>query len=139
MGNRSQLPEGVKTRIECSGRISGNIQYSPDGKELAVASDKGIWIYNARTGAEVALLSGHRGDVLAIAYAPNGKTLASAGRDETVRLWDAETGRFLPTLRGHYWEIKGVAISTDRKTVASADKHGTILLWDWKKLAKSQR
>ena len=68
-----QLPEGAKVYIESSGRITGNILYSPDGKELAVASSMGIWIYNARTGAEVALLSRHQGDVRAIAYASDGK------------------------------------------------------------------
>ena len=46
----AQLPDGVKTHIESSGRIKGNIQYSPDGKELAGTSSMKIWIYNARTG-----------------------------------------------------------------------------------------
>ena len=56
---KPQSPKGVKAYIESSGNITGNIQYSPDGKELAVANLMGIWIYDARTGAEVALLSGH--------------------------------------------------------------------------------
>ncbi len=129
VGNRSQLPEGVKTRIECSGNITGNMQYSPDGKELAVASDKGIWIYNARTGAEVALLSGHRGDVLAIAYAPNGKTIASAGRDETVRLWNPKTGENLATLTGHGGLVTGVAFSPDGKQLVSGSGDATVCLW----------
>lgn len=124
-----QLPDGVKTRIECSGRITGNMQYSPNGKELAVASDKGIWIYDARTGAEVVLLSGHQGDVLAIAYAPNGKMLASAGRDETVRLWNPKTGESLATLTGHGGLVTGVAFSADGKQLVSGSGDGTVRLW----------
>ena len=82
-GREQQLPEGVKTLITCSGKITGNIQFSPDGKELAVSTKDGIWLYDARTGAEVALLSGHRGGVNAVSYSPKGKLLASAGLDET--------------------------------------------------------
>ena len=127
--NEPQLPEGVKTRIKCSGKIMGNIQYSPDGKELAVASSKGIWIYDARTGAEVALLSGHNGDVLAIAYAPNGKTLASAGRDETVRLWNPKTGENLATFTGHGGLVTSIAFSSDGKQLFSGSGDGTVRLW----------
>ena len=127
--NEPQLPEGVKTRIECSGKITGNMQYSPDGKELAVASNKGIWIYDARTGAEVALLSGHQGDILVIAYAPNGKILASAGRDETVRLWNPKTGENLATLTGHGGLVTGVAFSPDGKQLVSGSGDATVRLW----------
>ena len=51
------LPEGVKARLG-KGSIS-EIQYSPDGRRLAVASASGIWIYDAQTGEELDLLTGH--------------------------------------------------------------------------------
>ena len=124
-----QLPEGVKTHIESSGKITGNIQYSPDGKQLAVASLMGIWIYNPRTGAEVALLSGHQGDVQAIAYAPDGKTLASAGRDETIRLWNPKTSQHLATLTGHGGLVTSIAFSPDGKKLVSGSGDGTVRLW----------
>ena len=124
-----QLPEGVKTYIESSGKITGNIQYSPDGKELAVASSMGIWLYNARTGAEVALLSGHQGNVQAIAYALDGKMLASAGLDETIRLWNPKTSRHLATLTGHGGLVTSIAFSLDGKKLVSGSGDGTVRLW----------
>ena len=128
-GREPQLPEGVKTLVTCSGNITGNIQFSPDGKELAVATNMGIWFYAAHTGAEIALFSGHNGDVLEIAYAPNGKTLASAGRDETIRLWNSKTGENVATLTGHGGLVTTVAFSPDGKKLFSGSGDGTVRLW----------
>lgn len=50
------LPKDAKARLG-KGRI-GEIQYSPDGTRLAVASTIGIWFYDARTYQEVALFTG---------------------------------------------------------------------------------
>ena len=124
-----QLPEGVKTHIESNGRLTGNIHYSPDGKGLAVASSMGIWIYDARTGAEVTLLSGHQGDVLSIAYAPDGKTLASGGRDGTIRLWRPKTNQHLATLTGHGGLVTSLAFSPDGKKLVSGSGDATVRLW----------
>ena len=128
-GREQQLPEGVKTLITCSGNTTGNIQFSPDGKELAVSTKDGIWLYDARTGAEVALLTGHKGEVKAVSYSPKGKLLASAGLDETIRLWDPKTSENLTTLRGHDGFVSSIAFSPDGKKLFSGSGDGTVRLW----------
>ena len=122
------LPEGVKARLG-KGRIN-EIAYSPDGTRLAVAGGIGIWLYDAQTGAELDLITGHARSVSSISYSPDGQTLASGSEDETVRLWDAQTGRHLRTLRGHTDWVFSVSYSPDGQTLASGSWDGTVRLWD---------
>ena len=65
-----------------------------------------------------------------MAFSPDGKTLAAAGHDGSVRVWDAKTGEVLHTLTGHGDTAHAVCFAPDGATLATAGEDGRVRLWD---------
>ena len=125
---QKHLPEGAISRIG-KGRIY-DLAYSMDGTRLAVASSIGIWLYDTHSGKALDLLTKNAAKVNSVAFSPDGKTLASAGNDNTIHLWDARIGTHLRTITGRTDSITGIVFNADGKTFASRSNDNTIRLWN---------
>ena len=76
-------------------------------------------------------LTGHAGAVSSVAFAPDGKTLASGGSDGTVRLWNVGTHQPLgEPFSGNGAGVSSVAFAPDGKTLASGGSDGAVRLWN---------
>ena len=126
---RFSLPEGADPHLK-EGRITA-IQYSRDGRLLAIASAIGIWLYDTDSGEELPQLTRHIGGVSSVSLSPDGKTLAG-GSGREIRLWDVKTGAHKWTLKGHTTFVWSISFSPDGKTLASGSRDKTIRLWDVK-------
>ena len=85
-------------------------------------------LWDARTGALINTLTGHTDLVFSVSFSPDGNTLATGGRAETVRLWDVDTGVLIRTLTGHTGDVFSVSFSPDGNTLATGSD--AVRLWD---------
>jgi WD40 repeat protein len=107
---------------------------SPDGSRVLTASDDGTErLWNAGTGAALAVLSGHTGRVVGATFNTDGSRIVTAAFDNTARIWDAATGAALATLSGHTGWVNSATFSADGAHVVTASFDNTARVWDAKR------
>ena len=68
--------------------------------------------------------------VRSVSFSPDGRTIASSSRDQTIRLWDVQSGVEKRRLTGHTDTVYSVVFSPDGQTLASGSWDETVRLWD---------
>jgi WD40 repeat protein/tRNA A-37 threonylcarbamoyl transferase component Bud32 len=111
------------------------VAFSPGGARLAFARGAEVVIERWKSGPGrgrhqlLAGAPGKAGPVHGVAFTPDGRYLAGASGDGTIKVWDVASGRLVRTLRGHSGRVNCVAFSPDGRFLASASEDRTVRLW----------
>jgi WD40 repeat protein len=114
--------------------------FSPDGRTIATAGGQGVdgrtpiqpdvVLWEAATGKERLHLAMSEGQLVQVAFSPDGRLLAAAGLAGTIHLWDTWTGKEAGRFTGHRGWMSSLAFAPDGKALASGGADSTVLIWD---------
>lgn len=117
-----------------------SLTFTPDSQSLALTTGerslRGTLVWDLGDSRERLQLGDRTSASAPVALAPDGRTLATGGRDGLIRLHDIQTGRPVGVLAGHQREVQSLAFQPSGDLLASGSRDGTIRLWSVNSLSE---
>ena len=107
-----------------------SLVFTVDGSHLISSGDEVVKLWNVGSKELDRSLWGHLRDVFSVALSPDGRYLASGGREKNVRLWDMESEEVKAILYDHWGTVEELRFSPDGTLLASACSDTTVKIWD---------
>ena len=122
----------IRQEFKGHGDRVSSVAFSSDGKRLISAgyNDHTVRVWDIASGALQLTVTTGKAGATAVAFAPDGKTVAGGQGDGTVVIWDAQTGAVVHTLKAHKYAVWTVAFSPDGKSLASGSADNKVNIWD---------
>lgn len=125
---------GAETGNEVqSWSTQGNVDavaFSPRGTSVASTNGNAVMLWDLAVPREPQNVAVHEMDqVLAVAFSPDGRLMATGSRKASVKLWDVATGRELAHLIGHQYFVESVGFSPDGRLLVSSSSVDALRVW----------
>jgi WD40 repeat protein len=124
------LPERRPVARRVFRAVPRGVVFAPDGRTLALGVGHAVALWDVPGGRPRCVVKARQGMVNNAAFAPDGRTLLTAGQDGTVAWWDANTGAERARLDWGLGTAGAVAFAPDGLTAACGGDHGRVVLWD---------
>ncbi|MDY3556873.1 WD40 repeat domain-containing protein [Gemmata sp. JC717] len=145
--NVSGSKVGERSVLRKAGDLFHSLAFAPNSRTLAAGSgalNGMVWLYDVTdpTAAEAGGLRGARGAVDGLCFSADGKQVAGAGADRTVRVWEPRAGASADPrsmLVGHTHAVKAVAFAPDGTGLATAASDGSVRVWSVGRIRSTER
>jgi WD40 repeat protein len=111
-------------------RASFGAAWCPDGRYVALADQQALLLLDADSGEPVWKRDGSKHPISQLCFSPDGRWIATAGRDSTIHLREIHSGEVAWTFSGHHGKVSSLAFSPDGRCFASGGADSTAVVWD---------
>jgi eukaryotic-like serine/threonine-protein kinase len=127
-----QIATGLREKVFPGRRTFKYMSFAADGASLYLGGDHDLSIWRPYPPDDFDTFANHHDEVCAVAFAPDGATVASAGSDQTLRIWDPSTGRERLAPASHAAAVTALAFRSDGQVIASGslESRDNVKLWE---------